>query len=81
VSQPDGNTPGLRSFHVVRRRQTVDQELAMTTIERLLRQSHVFDDPGTYEAGVRDALEAVAAAGELEPRELRELLSQLSRAA
>ena len=59
----------------------MDEELAMTTIERLLRQSHVFDDPGAYEAGVRDALEAIAAAGEVEPRELRHLLSQVSRAA
>jgi hypothetical protein len=30
------------------------------TLQRLLRQSHLFDDPATYEAGVRDALEAVA---------------------
>jgi hypothetical protein len=29
------------------------------TIERLLRQSHLFDDPAAYEAGVRDALDAV----------------------
>jgi hypothetical protein len=57
-----------------------DQELIMTTIERLLRQSHVFEDPGTYEAGVRDALEAIAAAG-LESPVVRELLSKMSRAA
>jgi hypothetical protein len=57
-----------------------DEELIMTTIERLLRQSHVFEDPGTYEAGVRDALEAIAAAG-LESPVVRELLSQVSRAA
>ena len=59
----------------------MDEELAMTTIERLLRQSHVFDDPGTYEAGVRDAIEAIAATGELESAVMRELLSQVSRAA
>jgi hypothetical protein len=59
----------------------VDEELVMTTIERLLRQSHVFDDPGTYEAGVRDALEAIAATGALESRVLEELRAQVSRAA
>jgi hypothetical protein len=58
----------------------LDEELAMTTIERLLRQSHVFDDPATYEAGVRDALEAIAAT-QPESRVLRDLLSQVSRAA
>lgn len=32
------------------------------TLRRLLAQAHLFDDPTAYEAGVRDALEAVAAA-------------------
>ena len=53
----------------------------MTTIERLLRQSHVFDDPRTYEAGVRDALEAIAASGALESEVARELLAQVAPAA
>jgi hypothetical protein len=28
-------------------------------LERLLRQAHLFDDPGIYEAGVRDAFDAL----------------------
>jgi hypothetical protein len=35
-------------------------------LERLLRQAHLFDDPGIYEAGVRDAFEALASAPETE---------------
>ncbi len=53
----------------------------MTTIERLLSQSHVFDDPRTYEAGVRDALEAIDATGELASGAARDLLAQVSRVA
>jgi hypothetical protein len=29
------------------------------TIQRLLAQAHLFDDPSAYEAGVRDALKAL----------------------
>lgn len=32
------------------------------TIQRLLCQAHLFEDPSAYEAGVRDALEALDAA-------------------
>jgi hypothetical protein len=35
-------------------------------LERLLRQAHLFDDPGVYEAGVRDAFEALASTPEHE---------------
>lgn len=31
-------------------------------VRRLLSQSFLFDDPASYEAGVRDALEAINAA-------------------
>jgi hypothetical protein len=36
-------------------------------LERLLRQAHLFDDPRTYEAGVRDAFAALESASEDAP--------------
>ena len=33
-------------------------------LDRLLSQAYLFDDPGAYEAGVRDALEAATARSE-----------------
>jgi hypothetical protein len=30
-------------------------------LDRLLEQSYLFDDPGAYEAGVRDAFDVLAA--------------------
>lgn len=32
-----------------------------TVLDRLLAQAYLFDDPGAYEAGVRDAVDAIAA--------------------
>jgi len=33
-------------------------------LDRLLAQAYLFDDPGAYEAGVRDATEAIIAEAE-----------------
>ncbi len=51
-----------------------------TVIERLLRQSHLFDDPSAYEAGVRDTLEALARATDAQDPS-RSLGAPLSRSA
>jgi hypothetical protein len=39
-----------------------------TMIDRLLRRSHLFDDPSAYEAGVLDAIEALERAGDTTAR-------------
>lgn len=36
-----------------------------TMLEKLLRQSYLFDDPRTYQAGVEDALAAIRSLGML----------------
>lgn len=35
-----------------------------TVLERLVDQAYLFDDPGAYEAGVRDAVEAIEASAD-----------------
>jgi hypothetical protein len=37
------------------------EQLLDRLLDRLLARAYLFDDPGAYEAGVRDALEQVAA--------------------
>jgi len=37
-------------------------------LDRLLTQAYLFDDPSAYEAGVRDAAEAIAAATDEQAR-------------
>jgi hypothetical protein len=49
-------------------------------IDRLLRRAHLFDDPGAYEAGVRDAVEALAHADET-PSGARDTTAPVSRTA
>ena len=49
-------------------------------IERLLRQAHLFDDPGAYVAGVRDAVDALVATGAL-PEAVAGQVEEAARAA
>lgn len=60
-----------------------DEPQRTAVLERLLDQAHLFDDPVAYEAGVRDAIEAleVAATHDEDPRVARSKRAHPSSAA